>query len=78
MSNLLSVEKLTMKFGGLVAIDDLSFDAKNNQITSIIGPNGDFSSLPDVSKWILSVGMILGRLELFAILVLFLPSFWRN
>ena len=45
---------------------------------SIIGPNGDFSSLPDVSKWILSVGMILGRLELFAILVLFLPSFWRK
>jgi len=45
---------------------------------SIIGPNGDFSSLPDISKWILSLGMILGRLELFAILVLFLPSFWRN
>ncbi len=45
---------------------------------SVIGPNGNFSSLPDVSKWILSLGMILGRLELFAILVLFLPSFWRN
>ncbi len=45
---------------------------------SIIGPNGDFSSLPNVSKWILTLGMILGRLELFAILVLFLPSFWRN
>ncbi len=45
---------------------------------SIIGPNGNFSSLPDISKWILSFGMILGRLELFAILVLFLPSFWRN
>jgi len=45
---------------------------------STIGPNGDFSSLPDVSKWILTLGMILGRLELFAILVLFLPSFWRN
>jgi trk system potassium uptake protein TrkH len=45
---------------------------------SIIGPNGNFSSLPEVSKWILSIGMILGRLELFAILVLFLPSFWRN
>ena len=43
-----------------------------------IGPNGNFSSLPDISKWILSIGMILGRLELFAILVLFLPSFWRN
>ena len=45
---------------------------------SIIGPNGNFSTLPDISKWILSLGMILGRLELFAILVLFLPSFWRN
>ena len=45
---------------------------------SIIGPNGDFSTLPDSSKWILTIGMILGRLELFAILVLFLPSFWRN
>ena len=40
MTNLLSVENLTMKFGGLVAIDNLSFNAKNNQITSIIGPNG--------------------------------------
>tara|TARA_A100001011_G_scaffold369019_1_gene423908 strand:- start:1643 stop:3082 length:1440 start_codon:yes stop_codon:yes gene_type:complete len=45
---------------------------------SIIGPNGNFSTLPEISKWILTVGMILGRLELFAILVLFLPSFWRN
>jgi len=45
---------------------------------SIIGPNGNFYQLPDLSKWILSAGMILGRLELFAILVLFLPSFWRN
>ena len=45
---------------------------------STIGPNGNFYQLPDVSKWILSTGMILGRLELFAILVLFLPSFWRS
>jgi len=45
---------------------------------SIIGPNGNFSSLPDISKLILTFGMILGRLELFAILVLFLPSFWKN
>ena len=45
---------------------------------SAIGPNGNFYQLPDVSKWILSTGMILGRLELFAILVLFLPSFWRS
>ena len=45
---------------------------------SVIGPNGNFSTLPDISKWILTLGMILGRLELFAILVLFLPSFWRS
>ncbi len=44
----------------------------------IIGPNGNFSSLSSPSKWALSMGMILGRLELFAILVLFIPSFWRK
>ena len=44
----------------------------------IIGPNGNYKTIPDVSKWILSFGMLLGRLELFAVLVLFFPSFWRN
>ena len=44
----------------------------------IIGPNGNYRAIPDVSKWILSFGMLLGRLELFAVLVLFFPSFWRN
>ena len=44
----------------------------------MIGPNGNFKSIPDVSKWILSFGMLLGRLELFAVLILFFPSFWRN
>ena len=44
----------------------------------MIGPNGNFSELPNNSKWILSLAMILGRLELFAILVLFIPSFWRK
>ena len=43
-----------------------------------IGPNSNYANLPAVSKWILSTGMILGRLEIFAILVIFLPSFWRN
>ena len=37
---LLEVEHLTMRFGGLVAIDDLSFTAYQRQITAIIGPNG--------------------------------------
>jgi len=44
----------------------------------VIGPNGNFKSIPEVSKWILSFGMLLGRLELFAVLILFFPSFWRN
>ena len=43
-----------------------------------IGPNGNFSKLKDSSKWIISFAMILGRLELFAVLVLFIPSFWRK
>ena len=46
--------------------------------TAIIGPDGNYKNLPDISKWILATGMLLGRLELFAVLVLFFPSFWRN
>jgi trk system potassium uptake protein len=45
---------------------------------NIIGPNGNFSDLPDFSKLCLSLGMLLGRLELFAVLILFFPSFWKN
>lgn len=37
---LLAVEHLTMRFGGLVAVDDVSFNAANRAITAIIGPNG--------------------------------------
>jgi len=45
---------------------------------NVIGPNGNFSDLPNFSKLSLSFGMLLGRLELFAVLVLFFPSFWKN
>ena len=44
----------------------------------MIGPNGNFKDVSDISKWVLSFGMLLGRLELFAVLVLFVPSFWRD
>ena len=44
----------------------------------VIGPNGNYKEIPNISKWILSFGMLLGRLELFAVLVLFFPSFWRS
>jgi len=44
----------------------------------IIGPAGNFSSLPDTAKWLLSAGMLLGRLEILTVLVLLLPAFWRH
>ncbi len=44
----------------------------------IIGPTGNFASLPDLAKWILGLGMLMGRLEILTILVLFFPAFWRT
>ncbi len=44
----------------------------------IVGPTGSFRDLHDSAKIILSASMLLGRLELFTVLVLFLPSFWRS
>jgi len=44
----------------------------------IIGPSGTFTSLPDAAKWLLAFGMLLGRLELFTVLVMFSPAFWRG
>jgi trk system potassium uptake protein TrkH len=43
-----------------------------------VGPAGHFAAIPDSAKWIMSAAMLLGRLELFAVLVLFLPAFWRS
>ena len=44
----------------------------------IIGPAGNFSSIPDAAKWLLSIGMLLGRLEIITVLVMLTPSFWRH
>jgi len=73
----------------LLSLDGLDFvSAISGSATAIsnvgpglgdmIGPNGNFSDLPNFSKLSLSLGMLLGRLELFAVLVLFFPSFWKN
>jgi len=43
----------------------------------IVGPAGNFAPLPDAAKWMLSAGMLLGRLELFTMLVLLMPRFWE-
>ena len=44
----------------------------------IIGPEGNYSSLTNYSKLVLVLTMFLGRLEMLTILILFLPSFWKN
>ncbi|WP_445773601.1 TrkH family potassium uptake protein [Shewanella sp.] len=43
----------------------------------IIGPAGNFAPLPDIAKWALAIGMLLGRLEILTLAVLFHPKFWR-
>lgn len=44
----------------------------------VIGPAGNFASLPDAAKALLAVAMILGRLEFFAFFVLLTPAYWRG
>jgi len=44
----------------------------------IVGPAGTFQPLPDAAKWLMSAGMLLGRLELFTVLILFSRAFWRG
>ena len=45
---------------------------------TLIGPAGNYSTLPVEAKWTLSFAMLLGRLELFTVLVLLRPEFWRR
>lgn len=47
-------------------------------IGDVIGPTGNFASLTDQSKWVLCVTMLLGRLEIFTMLLLLTPAFWRD
>ncbi|WP_121161222.1 TrkH family potassium uptake protein [Pseudomonas alloputida] len=44
----------------------------------VIGPAGNYATLPDAAKWILAAGMLLGRLEIITVLVLCMPAFWRH
>ena len=44
----------------------------------VIGPAGNYATLPDAAKWILAGGMLLGRLEIITVLVLCMPAFWRH
>ena len=44
----------------------------------VVGPAGNFSSLADSAKWLLTIGMLLGRLEILTVLVLTTRAFWRH
>jgi len=45
---------------------------------TVIGPTGNFEPLSNTAKWVIDVGMIAGRLEFLAIMILFLPDFWAE
>jgi trk system potassium uptake protein TrkH len=44
----------------------------------VVGPVANFESLTDTAKWLLSIGMLLGRLEIMTVIVLLTPTFWRS
>jgi trk system potassium uptake protein TrkH len=74
---------ILLRLSGLDAITSLSGAGTalanvGPGLGEIIGPAGNFQSLDSVQKWLLSAGMLLGRLELFTVLVLLLPRFWRS
>ena len=47
-------------------------------IGNVVGPASTFATLSDPSKWIICAAMLLGRLEIFTLLILFTPDFWRT
>lgn len=71
--SLTGLDPLTAFSGAATAISNVG-----PGLGDIIGPSGNFAPLPDVSKWLLVAGMIIGRLEVFTVIVLFLPRFWQR
>jgi trk system potassium uptake protein TrkH len=69
----LGLDYLTAMSGALTAIANVG-----PGLGEIIGPAGNFSTLPESAKWLLAAAMLLGCLELFTVLVLFTRAFWRN
>ncbi|EKE68049.1 TrkH family potassium uptake protein [Gallaecimonas xiamenensis] len=71
---------------GLMGLDLVtSFTAAITSVTNVgpglgdlIGPAGNFANLPDGAKWLLSLGMLLGRLEILTVVAVLTPAFWRQ
>ncbi len=65
------LDLVTATTGALTALTNVGPGLGN-----IIGPVGNFSTLPDAAKWICSGLMLIGRLEILAVFVVFTPTFW--
>ncbi|TCD12315.1 TrkH family potassium uptake protein [Oricola cellulosilytica] len=70
---LTGIDFLTAISGALTALSNVG-----PGLGDVIGPTGNFDSLPDSAKWILSFAMLVGRLEIFTVLVLLSPTFWQE
>jgi len=71
--SLLGLDFLTAVSGAGTAIANVG-----PGLGDVIGPSGTFAPLPDLAKWLLAAGMLLGRLELLTVMVLFSRTFWRG
>ncbi|ANU81739.1 potassium transporter [Aggregatibacter actinomycetemcomitans] len=70
---------------GVISCGVETFDAFNAVIACLnnVGPalgavSSNFVGIPDSAKWILTLAMVCGRLEIFSLLVLFTPAFWKS
>ena len=75
--------KTLLSFNGYDLITCLSAAATSISnvgpgLGSIIGPEGNFSSMSTYSKYILALGMLFGRLEILTLLILLSPFYWKN
>ena len=71
--SVLGLDFLTAASGAATAISNVG-----PGLGDTIGPSGNFATLPDAAKWVLSAGMLFGRLEFFTLLVMLSPGFWRT
>ncbi|HSH48908.1 MAG TPA: TrkH family potassium uptake protein [Halomonas sp.] len=70
---LLGLDLVTALSGAATAVTNVG-----PGLGDIIGPAGNFASLPAAAKWLLCLGMLMGRLEILTVLVLLTPMFWRK
>lgn len=71
--SLMGLDFITSLTGSVTAIANVG-----PGLGDIIGPAGNFAPLPDMAKWVLAVGMLMGRLEVITVLVMFTSAYWRR